>query len=136
MILIHSCDIPQPYIQCLDRLFPGMMRIPMPRSIDVYASIASHPDIFIFTPDHNTIVCSPSIYEETTASLSRAGINIISAQSTPSGNYPKTCPLNAVRIGTYVLHNTQYTDPVIRDFTRKAALELINVGQGLSLIHI
>ena len=130
MLLIHSIDIPEIYIRAIDKLFPGIIRVAVPRSEDVYASIASHPDIFIFALDYSTIVSSPALYEELAAALSNTGINIIRSQSIPSGNYPQTCPLNAARIGTYVLHNPRYTDPVIRDLVRKSGLELVRVEQG------
>lgn len=130
MILIHSADIPKPYIQNIDRLFPGLVRIPLPKSKDVYNSISSHPDIFIFAMDYRTIVCAPSLYEYITSSLNTTNFDIIKAKSDPRGNYPQTCVLNAVRLGARILHNSKYTDPAILDLAHKADLELVSVSQG------
>lgn len=128
--LIHSGDIPEAYIKEIDRIFPGIVRIPVPRSKDVYDSIASHPDIFIFALDRNTLVSSPALYDGLVASLAGADIRILRSQIDPHGKYPETASINAVRIGTYLIHNVQYTDPVIRDIARKRGLESINVKQG------
>lgn len=130
MFLIHSADIPPEYLERLNAILPELTCVPVRRSKDVYASIASHPDIFIFAIDHNTLIVSPSIHEELSVALARSGVRLIRARSIPQGIYPDTAILNAVRIGPYILHNTQCTDAVIRDLARKRSLEIVHVNQG------
>ncbi len=130
MNLIHSADIPRPYIEALERSLPGLACRALAPSNDVYASIASHPDIFICAAGGDTLIASPSLPEEVTAHIAKAGMRLIRACAVPRGNYPQTATLNAVRIGSRIFHNTRITDPAIRACAEGNGLDLIHVEQG------
>jgi hypothetical protein len=130
MLLIHSSEIPAAYLERLGALFADLVTISIPPSDGLYASIRSHPDIVLFTLDHKTFICSPSIFDALETPLMKAGARLVRSRAIPSGGYPDTAALNAVRVGSYIMHNTKCTDTVIRDLARKRGLELVHVNQG------
>ncbi|MFC1577132.1 DUF6873 family GME fold protein [Candidatus Omnitrophota bacterium] len=130
MRLIHSAGIPKPYLSGLQGLLPGLTAIPLPPSRDVYPSIAAHPDIFLFVLDNSTLISSRSLPKGAEDSLKRSGVNLVASQTVAHGKYPETAPLNAVRVGKYIFHNTQFTDTAIRDLAEERGLELVHVDQG------
>ena len=136
MNLIHSCDIPGSYIDGLERIFPGIRRIAIPRARDIYASIASHPDIFLFRPDPGTLIYSPSLPPGIVEAIRSTGVRLVPSYSTPEGEYPKTAVLNAVRIGDRVLHKADITDRSIKDFAAGNGLQAVNIPQGYASCSI
>ena len=130
--LIHSDGIPPEYLQGLDRLLPGLARTALAASKDVYDSISSHPDISIFDFDHKIFVVSPQAPADAVRALKGTGARVITSGSTPHGKYPDTAPLNAVRVGKFVIHNTLHTDRAIKALVEEFGLELIFVNQGYS----
>jgi hypothetical protein len=128
--IIHSLDLPEPYLRVLSVAFPEASLIPIPRSTDVYPSIASHPDIFIFTPDRKHFVVPDSLPDSIVHAISAAGFRVILSHAVPKGEYPGTCVLNAVRVGKYIFHNIKYTDLSIKCLASELGLELVHVNQG------
>ena len=128
--LIHSSEIPQAYLDGLDRLIPGLMRIALSPARDLYASIAAHPDIRMCCIDERTCVVAPSAPEDVVRFMVRGGIRVIMSESIPHGAYPDTAVLNAVRVGTYLFHNTKHTDKALRDLARERGIQPIFVNQG------
>ncbi|HPM42252.1 MAG TPA: hypothetical protein PLV52_00245 [Candidatus Omnitrophota bacterium] len=169
--LIHSALIPDEYIKGLENLFPGLSRYPLPVSKDVYDSISSHPDIFIFTLhpvppyggtgriprppqagshdkrnseakdattvsprsftlDQRTFVLSGQVPTDLAQALTKSGARVIKSLSSPRGKYPDTSPLNAVRVGRFLIHNTDHTDQAIKALCVENGLEFVHVGQG------
>ncbi len=128
--LIHSAGIPREYLDALDRLLPDLKRTPLEASKDVYDSISSHPDIFIFSLDRKTFVVSAGAPEGVAQSLKRSGAAVIISESIPHGKYPYTAPLNAVRVGRFIIHNSKYTDGTIKALAEERGLEIVSVNQG------
>ncbi len=128
--IMHSIELPLEYLEPLKAAFPGALGIPVPRSNIVYASIASHPDIFAFTPNGLDVVVSSELSDEICKSLSSAGLRVIRSCVAPKGEYPHTCVLNAVRVGKYIFHNTRHTDLAIKDLAAELGFELVHINQG------
>lgn len=136
MHLIHSGDIPAPYIKNIDSNFPGLKKIPLLRSIDVYESIASHPDIFIFQLYSDTLIVSRSLPGKVVSLVKKTGAHIIKSDSFPQGEYPQTCVLNAAKVGRHIFCNSNYIDKKIKDSARAEGLMLIHVNQGYTRCSI
>lgn len=130
MRLIHSAEIPKEYLRGLDRLFPGLRRMPLPTLDGLYDSIAAHPDISLCCLDPRVWVASPAVPAAITKAVGEAGVRVVKSASAPRGRYPGTASLNAARIGGYLLHHTGCTDAAIRDLARERGLEFLHVKQG------
>jgi len=130
MKLIHSINIPTIYMDILKTEVPIDEYMALPESHDVYTSISSHPDIFFFHATFSVIVHSNKLSNDMLAQLREKNIELIPSKYSPSGRYPDTSVLNAIRIGDYFLHNTKYTDPVIKRTALRMGLKTIHVDQG------
>ena len=130
MHLIHSSQIPAPYIAWLESALPDLKLLPMPRMGSVYSSISSHPDIFIFPVDGKTLIHSPEIPESFIKNLDKAHFGLIRSQASPFGKYPDTAPLNAARVGRFIFHNLKLTDAGIKKNAEKFSLHMLHVDQG------
>lgn len=130
MHLIHSQDLPCEYINKLECLFPRLSRISIPRSNDIYSSISAHPDIFLFLFDDKKFIHSKSLPYEILKRIKEKGVHLIESLLTPSGQYPKTVSLNAVRVGEFIFHNLRFTDPEIINEAHKKGLKLVHINQG------
>ena len=132
MYLIYSKKIPENYLDELVEFLPGLNRIAIPQSQDVYDSISSHPDIFLFILDAKTIVYSRDLSRDTIDALKESGIKLIRSMSIPRGTYPDTAPLNALRIGNFIFHNLEHTDAAITTAAKKIGLKMVHTNQGYS----
>ncbi|NQT06266.1 MAG: hypothetical protein HQ575_01855 [Candidatus Omnitrophica bacterium] len=132
MLLIHSCEIPKKYTDKLKEVLPDLISLSLPKNSDLYPSIASHPDIFFFRINTDTLIHSPSVPGKILDDIRSHNIRLKESQKTPSGNYPDTASLNCVRAGRYILHNTKLTDDIIKREADNLGLTLIHCGQGYS----
>lgn len=136
MYLLHSIDIPEAYLEGLEAMLAPLERIPVPASRDVYGSISSHPDIFIFSIGPDRAIYSPSLPDALISRIKGTGTILIKADAAPQGRYPKTAILNAAKIGKYIFHNIDITDKVIKEAAEAEGLSLIHVNQGYSRCSI
>ena len=130
MGMLHSAEIPDEYLQGLDRLLPGTERLALPPAHELYPSIAAHPDIRICPLDAHTFVVAPSVPGTVVSRITEAGIRVVRSSASPRGKYPDTAILNAVRVGGHVFHNTHYTDQMLKDAAKELGLTLVHVAQG------
>jgi len=130
LYLFHSAGVPEPYIKGLEKIFPGLKRIALTPSGNVYESISSHPDIFIFSLDCESFVFSRSLDKNIVGGLKKTGARFFESVSIPRGLYPDTAPINAVRVGDFVFHNLKITDASIKRLAHERALGLVHVNQG------
>ncbi|MDD4956238.1 MAG: hypothetical protein PHH49_01010 [Candidatus Omnitrophica bacterium] len=96
----------------------------------VYASISGHPDIFFFKLREDLVVHAPGIDHTYTDIFRRNGIRTVPGSKVPDGKYPRTCSYNAVKIGRFMFHNLEHTDPVIKELGLEAGLDFVHVPQG------
>ncbi|MEE8359499.1 MAG: hypothetical protein V3S04_01070 [Candidatus Omnitrophota bacterium] len=130
MLLVHSSQIPDDYLCKLDELIPGLERVALPESIDVYPSISSHPDIFFCQLMSKTLISSPRIEEALLLDLKRSGVDIIISKRPPFGRYPGTASLNAACVGKNLIHKQDITDPAIKNAAKARGFRLIDCDQG------
>ena len=97
---------------------------------DVYLAIAYHPDIMFHHIGDNIIVYAPNTPQALINSLSELGFEMKIGHSFLGSKYPYSIAYNIARIGNYSLHNTKYTDPVVKELLYKRDIELIHVEQG------
>ncbi len=135
MLIVHDNRLPEEYISALKGKLPSCRMLPfsgMPSagSVSVYRSIYSHPDIYFFQVDANTIIHSPSVARTVLRELSGQGVSLIKGERSPQGHYPETAAYNAVRVGSLVFHNMGYTDNAIRRVVYEKGLSFFSVTQG------
>ncbi len=83
-----------------------------------YDAISGHPDVFICQIDDQIIV-APNLPSEYKSALSAAGI-VFSEGKYPLGSkYPQTAKYNVVSIDDYLIHNFNYTDELILNFSKQ-----------------
>lgn len=132
MLIIHDSRLPDEYIDVLKGKVPCSIWHPFdnPAESEVYSSILSHPDIYFFQADNNTLIHAPGVAESLLQELSNSGVNLIEGEASPCGTYPRTVRYNAVRLGDAVFHNLRCTDPVILEKVRQMGLKAVHVAQG------
>jgi hypothetical protein len=131
MIILHDKRLPAEYKKALsdnlhDVFFVSFEGIPG----NVYDSISSHPDIYIFQLDEKTVVHAPGVPEEKLKELRESGIELVIGEEDPHGRYPQTARYNAARVGDFVFGNLEYTDPTIIKEACDRGLKCMNVEQG------
>jgi len=136
MVLIYSEDIPVDYLKALRGHYPEAEFISLPKINSVYSCIASHPDIFFFNLDAETLLYAPLLPVGLINTLKDHAINVVPAGKHPEGSYPFTAALNAVRVGDFVFHNTYITDEKIKKEAHNAGLSFIHCNQGYTRCSI
>ena len=135
MIIICDKRIPEEYISALREKYPEAILLPFSPAENssegkVYESILCHPDIYFFQIDSKTLVYAPCVPKEYLKKLSRFNIQLIKGKNNPNGKYPNTTLYNAVRVGNCLVHNLNFTDPVVLDIARQNKMNLVDVEQG------
>lgn len=139
MLIVHDNRIPEEYMIALEEKCPSARFLSF-RGIssekEVYRSIKSHPDIYLFQLDAKTIVHAPGIDSSFLNELSRCGVDLIAGREDPSGKYPHTAKYNAVRVGDNVFLNEAYCDPMVIKAVKQKRLNIIHIQQGYSRCSI
>ncbi|MHB8063298.1 MAG: DUF6873 family GME fold protein [Ruminiclostridium sp.] len=99
---------------------------------DVYPAVAYHPDIMLHHIGENIIVYAPNTPQPLIDQLSGIGFEMIKGYTILGNTYPHTIAYNIARVGNYAVHNTRYTDPVVKELLLERGIELIHVNQGYS----
>jgi hypothetical protein len=102
----------------------------------VYEAVSGHPDIF-FCETPSGLVAAPGMPAEYLSRLREAKIPVIRGRTTLGSSYPFTSHYNALLTGSYLVHNTDYTDEAIR--ATCPGIHLIHVKQSYSrcsLVHL
>ncbi|MFH1846815.1 MAG: DUF6873 family GME fold protein [Candidatus Omnitrophota bacterium] len=138
--MIHDARIPEEYISRLKEKLPEALLLPFSgessENNSVYESIRCHPDIYFFQLDTKSLIHACRLKGSCLSFLRKHGIRLVSGKSDPSKKYPDTVPFNAMRVGNYLLHNLDYTDPVILENARNHGLKNINIKQGYARCSI
>lgn len=92
-----------------------------------YDGISGHPDIFMCHFEKELVI-APNIPESLNSLLIQNQIHSIEGKNKVGEKYPKTAVYNAVVTDELLIHNIQYTDPVILD--KCSSLKIIDVKQG------
>lgn len=93
-------------------------------------SIAYHPDIVMHPINYRTLVIAPEVFDFYREELREYDLKLIQGETRLGKEYPEDIAYNVARIGNLALHNTKYTDPLLKYQLGKENIELINVRQG------
>ncbi|MDD3839326.1 MAG: hypothetical protein PHP06_01965 [Clostridia bacterium] len=108
----------------------GIECITVGRCQQLYQAVCSHPDIMFHPIYKDNIVVAPNADEETIYKLKRKGFKIIKGKKELKRNYPDNIAYNVARLGNLAIHNTKYTDPVLKTILLEMGVEFIDVKQG------
>ena len=137
MIIIHDSRVPGEYLAAILEEVPEAVLAPF-RGLEgvIYKSIESHPDIYFFQADEKTLIHAPGAPRKLLSGLKERGIRLLKGDKDPGQEYPETARYNAARIGGFLFHNTEYTDPVILEYAREKGLKPVNVSQAYTRCSI
>jgi N-dimethylarginine dimethylaminohydrolase len=130
MIAIHDNRLPEQYIISLKENIPNINFIPfnIENAIEVYDSIAYHPDIYMCKIDNETCIYAPCLAENIFKALQKT--RVIKGSKNPKGKYPDTALYNATIIGNTIFHKLNCTDANILDNAYKKGFKTIDIPQG------
>ncbi len=92
-------------------------------SKSTYQAIAKHPDIFAFSLGEKLII-APEVTKYFDENLKDF---LLWGKSEIKREYPGNICYNVARVGSFAIHNTKYTDPMIKE---KLDCQWIHVNQG------
>ncbi|MFZ7120367.1 MAG: DUF6873 family GME fold protein [Eubacteriaceae bacterium] len=128
MICIVSEEISNIAFQNLKKITNNIIRIK--KYMGVYPAISAHVDIQCFNIEKNSLLVHPLLDKKTLDEIKENNIKVIMGKSIVGEKYPENIAYNAVRVGNLVLHNTNYTDSVLKEEALLRGYKLINVKQG------
>lgn len=97
---------------------------------DVYQAVAYHPDIMLHHVGDNIFVYAPNTPRPLLDRLAQFGCRLVQGQTFLSDKYPGTIAYNVARVGNHALHNTKYTDSVLRQLLMERDVKFIHTKQG------
>lgn len=98
----------------------------------VYQAVAYHPDIMLHHIEDHIIVYAPKTPDQLLDSLRNRGFTLVKGYKELGEKYPETIAYNVARLGRFAIHNTKYTDPVLRELLVSRGVEFIHTNQGYS----
>lgn len=113
----------------------GCQLIEIRKTGAVYDAVSSHADIYLCRVGGGLIV-APEQLPFICDALTACRVEFAPGASRLGFRYPMNVKYNAAQIGRRLIHNTDYTDPVILDKARSAGLELIRVKQGYTKCNL
>jgi hypothetical protein len=108
----------------------GIAYIEVPPCDALYDAISCHPDIQCHPLGGRKIVLAPNSSEALRNQLIHQDFEILLGNTTLKGNYPNNIAYNVARIGDFALHNTAYTDPLLKKQLMDQGVRLVHVNQG------
>lgn len=103
----------------------------------LYNEICGHPDILVHHLGNNNIVICKNLINSNFANiLSKLNLNVICGNTSLSSTYPFDIAYNVARINNIAIHNSRYTDKVIKDYFIKNNISVIHTNQGYSKCSI
>lgn len=97
--------------------------IKLKESKSTYKAIAKHPDIFTFSLGDQLVV-APEVINYFSSDLKN---RLLLGKSEIKREYPGNICYNVAQVGSFGIHNTKYTDPIIK---KKLDCDWIHVNQG------
>ncbi|MDP4180796.1 MAG: hypothetical protein Q8942_06865 [Bacillota bacterium] len=133
-MLIIDARINQRIQSSLSEMNIGLLKTA--RIPNVYDAISYHPDIMLHHVGGKKLVYAPGLDESLLNTLLSHGFHMIKGLTELTSAYPGDIAYNAARVGNFVIHNTKYTDPILRAELEKESVEFIHVKQGYSKCSI
>ncbi|WP_430883537.1 DUF6873 family GME fold protein [Fusibacter sp. JL216-2] len=127
--------------------------IKLPKHKNLHEAVEAHADMLCFTLG-NKLVVAPILYDPLVESFKNEGsklefhtsrgleevhvyrrnkqgyVSIIKGASALSAKYPSNIAYNVALVGKYALHNTKYTDTIVKKMLKEAGYECLHTKQG------
>lgn len=97
-----------------------------------YEAVSYHPDIVMHPINERDIVVAPNVFEYYKYVLEPYGFSIIEGELEVGMDYPHNIGYNVGRVAKLAVHNTKYTDPVLKHHLDKEGIKWVYVKQGYS----
>lgn len=102
----------------------------------LYSAVNSHPDMSFVHIRENIIVVEPTTKADMIYMLEKEGFRVIRGETVLESRYPKSIHYNVCIIAGFAIHNTKYTDPILRELIDKEDMDWVHVNQGYSKCSI
>ncbi|BEP28599.1 DUF6873 family GME fold protein [Helicovermis profundi] len=110
--------------------------ITLNKNLEIRDEISTHPDIFLTLVD-NEIIFEPFTYEKICDNnYFISAYKVHKGSTILSKHYPMDIAYNVAIVGNYAIHNTKYTDDIIKKVVKKLGKEWIHINQGYSKCSI
>lgn len=128
--------------------------IKLPRLEILHEAVQAHADMLCFTLGNNMVI-EPTLFDTLSKTLQNQksklefevldghrarlvaqdtlledSINVFRGATPLKEKYPGNIAYNVALIGKYALHNTKYTDPVVKSLLKETGYECIHTKQG------
>lgn len=98
-----------------------------------YPAISGHPDIF-FTKTNEGLIHAPNLPTPVIHELLQEQIPLKSGERIVGGKYPENIAYNALITKRYLIHNLNYTDPIVLKYSMNK--EQLHVNQGYTRCNL
>jgi len=120
-IIVLADDLKETFYTYIES--KGFRILKLKASKSTYKGIAKHPDIFAFSLGDQLVV-APEVRKYFSSDLKN---RLIMGESEIKREYPGNICYNVAQVGSFGIHNTKYTDPLIK---KTLDCEWIHVNQG------
>ncbi len=114
-------------LSCIEQL----ELIELPALTSLYEAVACHSDILCCSLC-NMLVVEPTLYKALVDKYPLYSNRVLCGSTKLGPEYPNNIAYNVGFIGNYAIHNTRYTDPVLKNKIDAFGYEWIHVRQGYS----
>ena len=124
MVIIADKRIPEPALEALQKYGDVLL---LETSGITYPAISGNPDIFFCRTESGLVIApnTPNVIKE---QLTNSTISFIVGKQIVGAEYPQTAYYNALITNRFLVHNLNYTDPVIMELCDN--LEKIDLNQA------
>lgn len=98
---------------------------------ELYEAVSYHADMMCCSVG-NKLVVAPTLYESLCRRYPKLKRHFIKGQTELRTAYPDNIAYNVAFIGKYAIHNTKYTDPILKKCVDAQGYEWIHTKQGYS----
>ncbi len=98
-----------------------------------YGAVSGHPDLF-FCRHRQQLFVAPNVPDHYLAHLRKYNISFVKGKLPVGKSYPQTARYNAVVTDKFLIHNTKYTDELLKEVCIKN--EFISVNQGYTRCNL
>lgn len=99
-----------------------------PPSTALYDAVSGHPDMLLHPLEDKKIVVHRDMIPAFSGTLCKLGLEVHYSDNRLQSSYPYDILLNGLSLGNFYVHNTPYTDPVLRKLINHK--KLLHVKQG------
>lgn len=128
---VLSLLVGEKYVNILGKILEkqGISVISIPKNPHIAPSLAFHADMSVCHLGGDLLVAAKCLYEDLKKRLPNT-LRLKKAGQEQSPEYPNDIGMNACIVGENLIHNLNYTDPVIINEAKRLHIKALNVKQG------